>query len=111
MYERGTLLTWSSGGSTYTGFVVGTCSYDNCGEDNAYVMRYVIKEGNDPPRHPFAIARMDWVKPVKEFPEDFSIGDHWSATPDDRCEEWKVEERGDLLFIVPVQEAAVTTSV
>ena len=108
IYSKGTLLHWWSGGNPYYGMVVGTCSYDNCGEDNAYVMRYVMKE-HDPPRRPYAIVDMKSVEAVGEWPEDFYISGHWSASPDDRCEEWvvKKDDATGLLMIVPQQEQSL----
>lgn len=106
-YKNGTLIEWCSGGSCYYGVVIGTCSYDNCGEDNAYVARYVWKINGDSPRHPFGIVSMDAVELVKDWPENFYIADGWSRTPDDRCKSWVLQESEDgTLMIVPapVQE-------
>jgi hypothetical protein len=108
-YKNGTLLTWHSWGNTYYGFVIGTCSYDNHDEDNAYVMRYVFSEDSEVPRRPYAIVEMDGVELVADWPEDFVVGGHWSRTPEDRCEQWalsKSKKTGHLL-IIPLKEESV----
>ena len=101
MHKRGTLIEFSSYGSSYTGFVIGTCSYDNNGPDNAYVVRYVWTDG-DAPRKPYTIVAADSAKPMKDYPEDFLVGSHWSCTPRDRCVEWVLqrdEETNNLLIV------------
>ncbi len=104
-YKNGTLLQWWSGGNCYYGFVIGTCSYDNCGDDNAYVTRYVWKMDGDAPRHPFTIVAMDAVELVTDWPEDYYIADGWSRTPDDRCKLWSLQDFEDgILMIVPSKE-------
>ena len=109
MFPNGTLVKWNSWGNTYRGMIVGTCSYDNCGKDNAYVCRYVWKPDYETPRHPFAIVDMKAVevygKDDDEWPEDFYIGDHWSRTPPDRCKEWeRVKQNDGSYLIVPIQK-------
>ena len=94
------------------GVIIGTCSYDNNGPDNAYVVRYVWGEKAwEPrrPRRPYAIIEMKNVSLVdaEEFPEDFYIGGPWSSTPEDRCDEWERvtdPETGNVL-IVPLLKA------
>jgi len=103
-YQKGTLLKFSSGGSTYTGFVIGTCSYDNAGEDNAYVIRYVFVD--ESPRKPYTIVAMDEVELVRKFPANFHVGGDWSATPEDRCKEWKLLKDKHLL-VVPCESKMV----
>lgn len=102
-YKNGTLLTWHSGGSTYYGFVVGTCSYDNCGKDNAYVARYVFKDNFDAPRHPYTVVDMTVVELVKDWPDKFYIGGHWSRSPEDRCDEWNLQYEDGKIMILPVK--------
>jgi hypothetical protein len=104
-YKNGTLLTWHSFGDTYYGFVIGTCSYDNHGEDNAYVMRYVFKDISNGPRRPYAIVDINAVELVKDWPEDFFVTDHWSRTPPDRCDEWSLskDENTGHFLIVPLK--------
>ncbi len=96
LLDKGTLIVFNSGGSTYTGVIIGTCSYDLAGPDNAYVVRYVWPEDGDVPRKPYTIADASQVYLVTKFPEDFTIGGGYSATPDDRLkneEEWMVEKQ------------------
>jgi hypothetical protein len=102
LLKRGTLVTWWSGGNPYTGFIIGTCSYDNAGDDKDYIVRYVWQDGDWEPRHPFGIVAMDKVTPVKEYSEDCAIGGYWSACSRDRCDKWKLvrdEETGHLLLM------------
>ena len=106
LFQNGTLLQWSSMGNSYTGFVVGICSYDNCGEDNAYVIRYVTRKDDGAvaiPHHPFAITSIERVELVTDWDEDFNVCGHWSATPDDRCELWEltVDKATGNLMITP----------
>ena len=101
MFDLGTLVTFCSGGSRYTGFVIGTCSYDGCSEPNAYVVRYIWKVEEDEPRKPYTIADAKGVELVTEYTDDFFVGGHWSATPDDRCTQWKLKREKGLLRIVP----------
>jgi hypothetical protein len=102
--KNGTLVRFNSWGSTYNGFIVGECSYDNCGENNGYVVRYVWRINDEAPRKPYTIVDKESVKPVEEFPEDFLVGDHWSKTPADRCTEWelKKDESTNYLMVVPL---------
>lgn len=101
---NGTLVSFYSGGSGYTGFIIGTCSYDNAGPDNAYVVRYVWKEEDDSPRKPYSIVAMKDTELVDNFPESFVVGGHWSATPEDRCDEWVLKWEDGRLMIIPVEE-------
>jgi hypothetical protein len=102
--KNGTLVTYTSMGSRYHGFIIGTCSYDGAESDNAYVVRYVWPPDGEQPRRPFAIVKLGAVELVKKFSEDFSVGGHWSRTPDDRCDEWTLEKDGETgnLVIKPI---------
>ena len=102
LLKKGTLVEFHSWGNTYRGFIVGTCCYDLYGEDNGYVVRYVWRKQDDAPRKPYTIVGVKRVEPIKDFPEDFYIGDHYSATPDDRCNDWgwvRDEETGHLIVV------------
>lgn len=105
--KNGTLVEFHSGGNTYFGLVIGTCSYDNLSEDNAYAIRYVWIDNYLTPRRPYTIAAMDSVRTVKEFPEDFYIGAGWQCTPDDRCDEWirVIDPQTENILIIPVAKA------
>jgi hypothetical protein len=99
MFERGTLVRFHSGSSEYVGFVIGTCSYDNGGPDNAYVVRYVFT--GSPPHKPYTIVAADAVEVVADFPENFNVGGHWSATPKDRADEWVLKRESGRILVVP----------
>lgn len=101
MLKNGTLIKFSSFGNSYKGFIIGVCSYDNLEENNAYVVRYVWVNYDEMPRKPYTIVRFDAVELVMDFPEDFQVGGHWSATPQDRCDEWLLVKTETCLFIVP----------
>jgi hypothetical protein len=66
-------------------------------------MRYVWTNDGEAPRRPYTIVGKDEVKPVTNWPENFAVGDHWSRTPDDRCDTWEVikDEETKHLLIVP----------
>src|ERR1043166_621111 len=91
---RGTLVRWHSLGSTYRGFIIGTCSYDLAGDDNAYVVRYVWRGGDDGPASPYAVVAIDAVELADDWLKGrmFVVGGNWSATPADRCEQWDAEQ-------------------
>lgn len=103
MLKNGTLVSFSSGGSTYTGFIVGICSYDNAGPPNAYAVRYIYNPEGDEPRKPYTIVDIERIQTVQNFTGDFTVAGHWSATPDDRCSEWKIEKKDGLLFVLPTE--------
>lgn len=109
MLKRNTLIVFHSMGSTYHGFIIGTCGYDG-GDDNAYVVRYVFKDQwEGQPRRPYAIVDLKRAEPVKEYPEDFLVCGYWSATPDDRTEKWDLQkdpETGNLLVMPDMSVAA-----
>lgn len=110
----GTLITFGSRGDTYTGFIIGRCCYDGLLEDvdqefNAYVVRYTVKKDDEVPKKPYTIVDRNIVEPITEYPEDFSVMGHWSATPKDRVVEWVLEEwfiadGMRLLRVVPKKE-------
>lgn len=97
--QNGTLVTYSSHGSTYYGFIVGPCDYDGMGSVNAYAIRYVMKQ-DESPRRPYTIVAADQLRLVTEFPEDFFMAGHWSATPNDRTEIWDLKREQDRILVV-----------
>jgi hypothetical protein len=101
VFQNGTLISFSSIGNSYKGFIVGTCSYDNAGEDNAYVVRYVFPEDGESPRKPYTIVEMRLASAVVDFPDNFFVAGNWSASPVDRCPAWKLNREGKYLFVVP----------
>ena len=98
---NGTLVRWHSGGNTMHGFVVGTCSYDLAGDDNAYVCRYAMRPGDESPRRPYAVVDVKSVEPVTDWPKDFFVGGHWGASPQDRVDEWDTckDESGHVIVV------------
>ena len=105
-YPKGTVVAFSSMGISYNGFIIGTCSYDNAGSDNAYVIRYIAAADGDQPRKPYTIVDKTRVSPVLEYQEAFLVAGHWSATPDDRCDEWEIKTTSDgWLKVEGVHEA------
>lgn len=102
---RGCLIRFHGLGTTYHGFIVGTCSWDNAGPDNAYVVRYVWRGFEEAPRRPYAVVAMDQAEPVSDWPDYFHVGGHWCATPADRGTErhrWQLVVRDGKCFIEPM---------
>ena len=100
-YPNGTLVEFTSATNVYTGMIVGACSYDNAGTINGYLVRYVVKHEDSVPQKPYTVVDKDVVKPIEDWPEDFFVCGGWSASPDDRCESWKLVKENGLLMVVP----------